>query len=165
MECRIFLVFYAVFLEKYSAQQNIWWVVSRYELKIILLWKCLAPRYSVYPIRYKLNQISGEGNGNPLQFSCLGNPRDGGAWWVAVYGVAQSRTQLKWFSSSRSNQIRDLELGQAEMHSFLKAERDTSRMLQRRSFYLLSEVSWGRAMLLLPLLLSRFSRVRLCATL
>ena len=42
----------------------------------------------------------GEGNGNPLQCSCLENPRDGGAWWTAVYGVAQSRTQLKWLSSS-----------------------------------------------------------------
>ena len=38
----------------------------------------------------------GEGNGNPLQCSCLENPRDGGAWWAAVYGVAQSRTRLKW---------------------------------------------------------------------
>ena len=37
----------------------------------------------------------GEGNGNPLQCSCLENPRDGGAWWAAVYGVAQSRTRLK----------------------------------------------------------------------
>ena len=37
----------------------------------------------------------GEGNGNPLQCSCLENPRDEGAWWAAVYGVAQSRTQLK----------------------------------------------------------------------
>ena len=37
----------------------------------------------------------GEGNGNPLQCSCLENPRDGGAWWVAVYGVTQSRTRLK----------------------------------------------------------------------
>jgi len=36
-----------------------------------------------------------EGNGNPLQCSCLENPRDGGAWWAAVYGVAQSRTRLK----------------------------------------------------------------------
>ena len=34
----------------------------------------------------------GEGNGNPLQCSCLENPRDGGAWWAAVYGVTQSRT-------------------------------------------------------------------------
>ena len=37
----------------------------------------------------------GEGNGNPLQYSCLENPRDRGAWWAAVYGVAQSRTRLK----------------------------------------------------------------------
>ena len=37
----------------------------------------------------------GEGNGSPLQCSCLENPRDGGAWWAAVYGVAQSQTRLK----------------------------------------------------------------------
>ena len=42
----------------------------------------------------------GEGNDNPLQCSCLENPRDGGAWWAAVYGVAQSWTWLKWLSSS-----------------------------------------------------------------
>ena len=42
----------------------------------------------------------GEGNGNPGQCSCLENPRDGGAWWAAVYGVAQSRTRLKRLSSS-----------------------------------------------------------------
>ena len=44
---------------------------------------------------------TGEGNGNPLQCSCLENPRDGGAWWAAVYGVAQSQTRLKRLSSSR----------------------------------------------------------------
>ena len=43
---------------------------------------------------------TGEGNGNPLQCSCLENPRDGGAWWAAIYGVSQSRTQLKRLSSS-----------------------------------------------------------------
>ena len=42
----------------------------------------------------------GEGNGNPLQCSCLENPRDWGAWWAAVSGVAQSRTRLKWLSSN-----------------------------------------------------------------
>ena len=42
----------------------------------------------------------GEGNGNPLQCSCLENPRDRGAWWAAISGVAQSQTQLKWLSSS-----------------------------------------------------------------
>ena len=45
----------------------------------------------------------GEGNGNPLQCSCLENPRDGGAWWAAVYGVTQSRTQLKRLSNSSSS--------------------------------------------------------------
>ena len=45
----------------------------------------------------------GEGNGNPLQCSCLENPRDGGAWWAAVYGVTQSRTWLKHLSSSSSS--------------------------------------------------------------
>ena len=44
----------------------------------------------------------GEGNGNPLQCSCLENPRDRGAWWAAVYGVTQSWTWLKWLSSSSS---------------------------------------------------------------
>ena len=44
----------------------------------------------------------GEGNGNPLQCSFLENPRDGGAWWAAIYGVAQSRTLLMWLSSSSS---------------------------------------------------------------
>ena len=44
----------------------------------------------------------GEGNGNPLQCSCLENPRDGGAWWAAVSGVSQSRTRLKRLSSSSS---------------------------------------------------------------
>ena len=45
----------------------------------------------------------GEGNGNPLPCSCLENPRDGGAWWAAVYGVAQSWTRLKRFVSSSSS--------------------------------------------------------------
>ena len=46
---------------------------------------------------------TGEGNGNPLQCSCLENPRDGGAWWAAIYGVTQGRTRLKQLSSSSSS--------------------------------------------------------------
>ena len=49
----------------------------------------------------------GEGNGNPLQYSRLENARDRGAWWAAVYGVAQSRTQLKRLSSSSSRVYKD----------------------------------------------------------
>ena len=48
----------------------------------------------------------GEGNGNPLQCSCLENPRDRGTWWAAVSGVAQSQTRLKWLSSSSRSQSR-----------------------------------------------------------
>ena len=55
----------------------------------------------------------GEGNGNPLQCSCLENPRDGRAWWAAIYGVAQSRTRLKRLSSSSTN------MGSYQMLNFL----------------------------------------------
>ena len=54
--------------------------------------------------RFRISCIAfGEGNGNPLQCSCLENPRDGGAWWAAIYGVPQSRTRLKRLSSSSSS--------------------------------------------------------------
>ena len=49
----------------------------------------------------------GEGNGTPLQYSCLENPMDGGAWWAAVYGVPQSWTRLKWLSS-RAMQMQNI---------------------------------------------------------
>ena len=74
----------------------------------ILVW--LKPKYT--NINFKnfyryLAQDIGEGNGNPLQCSCLENPRDGRAWWAAVSGVAQSQTRLKRLSSSRSKQRDD----------------------------------------------------------
>ena len=53
---------------------------------------------------FSLSRI-GEGNGIPLQCSCLENPRDGGAWWAAVYRIAQSQTRLKWLSSSSSPKL------------------------------------------------------------
>ena len=56
------------------------------------------------PFHFSLSCI-GEGNGNPLWCSCLENPRDRGAWWAAVCGVAQGRTRLKRLSSSSSSRI------------------------------------------------------------
>ena len=53
---------------------------------------------------------SGAENSNSLQYSCLENPRDGGAWWAAVYGVARSRTRLKRLSSSSSSKLMNLAL-------------------------------------------------------
>ena len=57
----------------------------------------------------------GEGNGNPLQCSCLENPRDGGAEWAAVYGVAQSQTRLKRLSSSSCSVILELSTRKAQL--------------------------------------------------
>ena len=51
------------------------------------------------PFHFSLSRI-GEGNGDPLWYSCLENPRERGAWWAAVYGVTQNRTRLKRLSSS-----------------------------------------------------------------
>ena len=63
-------------------------------------------RLSNFIFHFSLSCIR-EGNGNPLQCSCLENPRDGGAWWAAICGVAQSRTRLKWLSSSSSSRYAD----------------------------------------------------------
>ena len=51
----------------------------------------------------------GEGNGNPLQCSCLENPRDGGAWWAAIYGVAQSRTRLSDLAAAAAAAVAAIE--------------------------------------------------------
>ena len=56
-----------------------------------------------------LGRSPGEGNGNPLQYSCLENPMDGGAWWATVHGVAKSQTQLRKFSSLHFHSHRRLE--------------------------------------------------------
>ena len=61
----------------------------------------------------------GEGNGNPLQCSCLENPRDRGAWWAAVSGVTQSPTQLKGLSSSSS-----MHSYANIIHTYIKKERE-----------------------------------------
>ena len=67
-----------------------------------LLYICFFLFLPLYVLLRKAlpNLRSGDGNGTPLQYSCLENPRDGGAWWAAVYGVAQSPTRLKQLSSS-----------------------------------------------------------------
>ena len=52
-----------------------------------------------------MHAYTGEGNGNPLQYSSLENPRDRGAWWAAVYGVPQSRTRMERLSSSSSSSV------------------------------------------------------------
>ena len=95
---------------------NIYWIIGTLAWEVLLPGKSHGRRNLVgcnpcgceesdtteqLPFHFSLLCI-GEGNGNPLQCSCLENPRDGGAWWAAVYGVAQSQTQLKQLSSSSS---------------------------------------------------------------
>ena len=62
----------------------------------------------------------GEGNGNPLQCSCLENPRVGGAWWAAIYGVAQSRTRVKQLSSSSSSKFNSVWFSHSVMSNSLR---------------------------------------------
>ena len=83
--------------------------------------------------------IHGEGNGNPLQCSCLENPRDGGAWLAAIYGITQSRTRLKRLSSSSSSMlIKDLKIwGFMLFISFRKLLSSTTSNLSSGSFSLL----------------------------
>ena len=70
---------------------------------------------------YMSPEAAGEGNGNPLQYSCMENLRDRGAWWAAVYGVAQSWTRLKQLSSSSIQKLLSLSWGQVKFLSHLVA--------------------------------------------
>ena len=79
---------------------------KRIQILLILLTYLISSKsyfFSTFFFNCHHNVICGEGNGNPLRCSCLENPRDGGAWWAAVCGVAQSRTRLKRLSGSSSS--------------------------------------------------------------
>ena len=79
-------------------------VLTAYYSIFCNLWSLFLKLFGsdLLPFHFLLSCI-GEGNGNPLQCSCLENPRDWGAWWASVYGVAQSQTRLKRLSSSSSS--------------------------------------------------------------
>ena len=82
----------------------------------------------------------GEGNGNPLQCSCLENPRGGGAWWAAVYGVAQSWTRLKQLSSS-SNLLLNTETVNARFCVGRYNDGDLGAVLLSNSRFLKTSIS------------------------
>ena len=86
---------------------------------------------------FSLSRI-GEGNGNPLQCSCLENPRDGGAWWAAVCGVTQSQTRLKWLNrSSSSRRLRNHSLFAIVSKSLSKREREFTNYKKKNKNFLM----------------------------
>ena len=82
----------------FNSHRGAWWAAVHGVAKS---WAWQSDFTFTFHFHFSLSCI-GEGNGKPLQCSCLENPRDGGAWWAAVYGVAQSRTRLMQLSSSSS---------------------------------------------------------------
>ena len=81
-----------------------WTITNLFKISIILKLtqngrnSSKPDKWLISRIYKRLIQLNGEGNGTPLQYSCLENPMDGGAWWAAVHGVAKSRTQLSNFT-------------------------------------------------------------------
>ena len=61
----------------------------------------IVAQFYYFASRHPVTQFAGEGNGTPLQYSCLENPMDGGAWWAAVHGVAKTERLHFHFSLSR----------------------------------------------------------------
>ena len=86
----------------------------------------------------------GEGNGNPFQCSCLENPRDGGAWWAAVYGVTQSQTRLKWLSSlaAAAQTVKNLPAMQETQVQSLGWEDPLEKGMATHSNILVWEIPW-----------------------
>ena len=107
----------------------------------------------------------GEGNGNPLLCSCLENPRDRGAWWAAIYGVAQSQTRLKRLSSSSSSKLGPV----VQPHLLMGLWGSNLTSLSRQKKYNLPVREGGRLSTDLPWLMTQFLLLivvaQLCPTL
>ena len=79
-------------------------ILSSIKILAFFFWSCCE-------VCWTLRSLTGEGNGTPLQYSCLENPMDGGAWWAAVHGVARSQTwlhfhfSLSWFGEGNGNPL------------------------------------------------------------
>ena len=106
----------------------------------------------------------GEGNGSPLQCSCLENPRDGGALWAAIYGVTQSRTRLKRLSSSNISVTLLHDLAEQKSPPPVSPLPPPPSPVAQQAMEIHKVRVIVSHVLLLLLLLSRFSHVRLCVT-
>ena len=93
----------------YTTKCNLQIQCNPYQITSDIFHRTRTKNFSIHMETQKtLNSQSslenGEGNGTPVQYSCLENPRDGGAWWAAIYGVTQSWTRQKRLSSKERNQ-------------------------------------------------------------
>ena len=87
-----FVFLFCLFLDEVFCTGCYWWLGDAgilYSSGLL----CVSSHYLIHP-----RVSSGEGNGTPLQYTCLENPMDGGAWWAAVHGVVRSQTQLSDFT-------------------------------------------------------------------
>ena len=89
----------------YDITSSLWTQLTLDCIIHLNVWDNFSSKNSFYLFIYWSSAYFGEGNGSPLQYSCLENPRDRGAWWAAVYGISQSWTLLKRLSSSSSSYI------------------------------------------------------------
>ena len=78
----------------------------------------------------------GEGNGNPLQYSCLENPMDQGAWWATVHGVAKNQTRLSDFTSLHFTPLHFTSLHFTSLHHFLLSLKSKLLSITEKSIYL-----------------------------
>ena len=88
---------YVISQRQTESKGNVSWLNHQFQQSLslhVFLWFCLGFLFWGY-------RLIGEGNGNPLQYSCLENFMDGGAWWATVHGVTKSRTWLSDFTTSR----------------------------------------------------------------
>ena len=85
-------------LENFSPRYNSVIHVSSIQWKMRIMFSNISWHGFLHSNKISPKEMFGEGNGNPLQYSCLENPMDGGAWWAAVHGVAKSQTQLSDFT-------------------------------------------------------------------
>ena len=93
-------------LSTFKNQEIIFIILPEKNLSILTKLRVFSQLHKdmlMYALLLDMVSTTGEGDGNPLQCSCLENPVDRGAWWAAVYGAAQSRTRLKRLSSSSSS--------------------------------------------------------------
>ena len=101
--CRVFQICWHIECSTFTASSfRIWNHSAGIPSPPLALFVVMLSEAHWLHFHFSLSCIGGR-NGSPLQCSCLENPGDGGAWWAAVYGVAQSRIRLKWLSSSSSS--------------------------------------------------------------